>query len=89
MTIENTSDDNKAIEADSFIAPADSLENDFISKLSTLYKESLFEAQRWFAVASDQHSRIESIYNASMNFKSNDDYIDKYSEIILHKLKSL
>ena len=45
--------------------------------------EALNEAERWFAVASDIHFRIEEIYGEAMNFDKNDELFERYcSEMI-------
>lgn len=40
-------------------------------------KEALEEAERWFAIAADLHSRLEEIYGGAMDFSLIDELFDK------------
>lgn len=50
------------------------------------YRAFLDEAERWFAIASDLHFRLEEIYSAAMDFKKNDEIIEEKTVEILQIL---
>lgn len=55
---------------------------DQVKKAKEINEEALNEAQRWFAIASDMHFRLESIYGEAMNFEANESLLsEKISEI--------
>lgn len=69
------------IDADEFVTlPLTDQER--IKKAKQLQRDSLDEAKRWFAIASDLHFRLEEIYGQAMNFEIIDQIIDeKITEI--------
>ena len=48
----------------------------------------LSEAERWFKIAADLHSRLEEIYYEAMNFEKNNDMLASLTEEISEKISS-
>ena len=59
-----------------------------IRKAKLIYSDALDEAKRYFCIASDMHSRLEEYYSSVMNFDVIDEITEKYSEIIVQKLRN-
>ena len=63
-------------------------DRDKINKATQLHSDAIFEAKRWFNIASDIHFSLEEIYSRAMNFYKTDLLIDKTIDeigIILEK----
>lgn len=63
------------INADEFVNIS-AIDSERIKKARQLLRDSLDEAQRWFAIASDLHFRLEEIYGQAMNFDVIDGIFD-------------
>ncbi len=55
----------------------DKLHTERIRRAKEMRKEALEEAERWFAIASDLHFKLEEIYGVAMDFSNNDVIFDK------------
>ena len=74
--------DDFEIDADEFmnIPP---IEYEEIRSAKMLRIDSLDEARRWFAIASDIHFRLENIYTSAMDFEKNDNICSRITEEII------
>lgn len=64
------------IDSKSYFTP-NKVSEERIRRAIEIKKEALEEAERWFAIASDLHFRLEEIYGAAMNFALIDELFDK------------
>ena len=56
-------------------------------RAAAIMRDALSEAERWFAIASDLHFRLEEIYSRAMNFDKNDALYENCLDKILALLK--
>ena len=71
-----TKTDDGEINADEFVSVRP-IEIERVKKANQLYNESLEEAKRWFAIASDLHFRLEKIYGEAMDFDKNEAILEE------------
>ena len=75
-------DSEGEINADEFVF-LPTLDIERIKKARQIWRDSIDEAKRWFAIASDLHFRLEKIYGEAMNFQVIDKiFASTFNEIV-------
>lgn len=64
--------DGEVIDAEVLLPTLNKTDGECMKKTAEIEESSLFEAMRWFAIASDFHFRLEEQYIRAMNFQEND-----------------
>jgi len=76
--------DTGEIDANSYLRD-DKIFRERIKQAAIIKDDSLLEAQRWFAIASELHFEMENIYGKAMDYKKN----DRILEIKLQEIKKI
>ena len=74
---------------DNYFPTSDRTDNEISKKADELSREAFSEAQRWFAIASDFHFRLEEKYVHAMDFSHNEEIFNKKATEIDNILQSL
>ncbi len=76
------------IELASLASEKSSVYEEGVKTARNILRDALAESERWFAIASDLHFRLEEIYSRAMNFDKNDELYEQYLDKMLGLLKS-
>ncbi len=87
LTIAADSASDALINADAFYK-VEQIDKERSRVFSDTESHCLAEAERWFNIAADLHSRLEGIYCQSMNFENNDAILNKLIDGISSKIRS-
>jgi len=79
---------SKIVDASDFADKSDPVDGERIKLAKSVHKQALDEAERWFAIASDMHFRLEEIYTRAMDFTGNDAIYEKTYQKIVNILAS-
>ena len=73
---------NNGINTDELIRKSIGYDSEITKNAQLIHDIALDEAQRWFAIASDMHFRLEKIYTQAMSFTKNESLLTKKLEEI-------